>query len=1019
MKSTTLLTLTNLYTLLSHGHAHFLTRLPSAQHYSLHSALGASLSNSDTTVLLLSLACIARLTTSEPVSEDGDATDLFSGTKSLKVLRLAGDVVVAAASARIGEVSDAVEREDEIKRHALNVTLAKDITKRVNVEELEKWINGKVCRQLIKKVVDKCGTRDVDVRIVNGILEFFALLKSVVPDLAEMTTLIEIQFDKTLSETRDDIGSSMIADRTWTYVKMCNPPANLSRCLESAYRFATGSPESCPATVQSLNAHQRLIDSALEVLGLPADNPTQTLYKEVLVTYFSTAQAQTSYRGLVNLKSGPDSQHFGSTFVEDLNTFKYKLAILPLLAYTYSTPGLPNQDMIREMQNKVLAMLPTPNLEVSNTPFCAVNGRSISIIEHPATPLLAGTTSPTDWRACLLAELTQDATRQHESVIAFVSRLCRDLEGRCEKVEAPLRDLEAQVSNLKMENELLQHDLRDSQDVLRQREGEVKELNDKVVDLTGDLKDRDERCELLSSDNDSLRTEITRVVTEAQVRYSRDKAEFQKRLDKEEEDHMIKMSELHDKLAQTEAIICESQMMARSYETRSRELEAENAEVKMRIGELDKNRSELQTKLDSQEEKSYGLAKSAEMARDTISQLQREVEGLQIRNTELLQQLEHQSSRVTELVDITEAYPAQLANKEQEFRDQFSKLEQRHAESEKTLQQEHQDALNELKQEVSRAKKQVDDSTNELVREVEFYQSKLKGLKQQTSTRVRQLKARIHQMAENEERQSRELARVQALSKKLIGVMASNIEVDGTPPAAGPKLATNRVLDQEEDDTDNLSFGGSGREPQAIQTNASKESYKSAAVVHNSRYFADATNRDYEYSRREKKTLVPTDFGTNMIPQSVKQGRQVSVIGDLASSTEMNGGGRKENERFVNALPRPDAKFVQLIGTDIPSTGSSASSAISMSAPSIAITRADGEANGRVNRGDGDSFEDDDDTGVSSSNKSSRRLSRYYPMATSTPNGKVVQFAIGHGMPSYPGDQTTYYGSSPDLPQEI
>ncbi|KAJ8099825.1 hypothetical protein POJ06DRAFT_198343 [Lipomyces tetrasporus] len=1017
MKTTTLLTLTNLYTLLSHGHAHFLTRLPSAQHYSLHSALGASLSNSDTTVLLLSLACIARLTTSDPISEDGDATDLFSGTKCLKVLRLAGDVVVAAASARIAEISDAVEREEEIRRHALNATLAKDITNRVNVEDLEKWINGKVCRQLIKKVVDKCVTRDVDVRIFNGVLEFFALLKSVVPDLAEMTTLIGIQFDKALSETWDDIGSSMIADRTWTYVKMCNPPANLSRCLEAAYRFATRSPEPCAATAQSLNAHQHLIDSTLEVLGLPSDNPIQALYRDVLIAYFSTAQAQASYRGLVNSKSGPDSHHFGSTLVEDMNKFKYKLAILPLLSYTSLTAGLPNQDMIREMHIKVLAMMPMPNLKVANTPFGAVHGRPISIIEHPATPALAGTTSPSDWRACLLAELTQDATRQHESVIAFVSHLCRDLEDRCEQVEAPLRELETQVSDLKMENELVQQDLHDNQDALKQREAEVKELNDKVVDLAGDLKERDERCELLSSDNESLRTEITRVVTEAQVRYSRDKSEFQKRLDKEEEDHMVKMSELHDKLAQTEAIICESQMKARSYETRSRELEAENAEVKSRISELDKNRSELQTKLDSQEDKLYGLANSAEMARDTVSQLQREIEGLQIRNTELLQQLEHQSSRVTELVDITEAYPAQLANKEQEFRAQFSKLEQRHEESAKTLQQEHQDALNELKQEVSRAKKQVDDSTNELVREVELYQSKLKGLKQQTSTRIRQLKARIHQMAENEERQSRELARVQALSKKLIGVMASNIEVDGTPAAAGSKLATNRVLDLEDEDADNLSFAGSGRESQAIKTNASKQSHKSATIVHNSRYFADTTNRDHESNRREKNTLMPSDFSAKMIiPQSVKQGRQVGVIGDLASSTEMNGRGGKENERLANALPRPDAKFVHLVGTDIPSTGSSASS---MSAPSIAITSTDREPNDRVNGGDADSFEDDEDTGVPSSNKSSRRISRYHPMATSTPNGKVVQIAIGHGMPSYPGELTTYYGTSPDLPQEI
>ncbi|KAK9388857.1 hypothetical protein V1515DRAFT_381555 [Lipomyces mesembrius] len=964
-------------------------------------------------MLLLSLACIARLTASDTIAVATDAADIFSGTKCLKVLRLAGDIVVAAASAGIVEISDTVKREEEIKKHALLVTLAKDIANRVNVEDLRQWITGKVCVRLSNKVVEKCVTRHIDVRIVNGILEFFALLQSIVPDINRMANVIEIQIDKALSETLDDVEFQMIADRAWAYVKICNPPANFGRYIESAYRLGTHPPEPSVISAQRLKTYQYWIDSILEVLALPSADPIQMQYRDLLATYFSHPQAQAYYRGLENSPPAVDSRHFSSSLAEDMTKFKYKLAVLPLLVYTSSTTELPNQHMVREMHNKVFSMMPpVSSLQVSSIPYGAVLAPSlISIIEHPATPSLTGSTSTlTDWRARLLSELTQDATRQHESVIAFVSHLCRDLERRCEQVEAPLRQLEAQFSGLKRENDLLERDLKDSQEVLKERDAGIKELNDKFVDLTGDLRDRDERCALLLSDNESLRTELARVVSEAQVRHSRDKSEFQKKLNKEEEDHMIKVSDLHDKLDQAQAMVQERQLTADKFEAISCELEAENTKARTRISELDKNRSELQMKLDSQEENILDKEKRAELARDTISQLRREVEGLHIHNAELIQQLGDQSSRVTEL---TEAYPAQLAMREQEFRAQMAELEQLHAERNKILQQEHLDALNDLQQEISRTKTQADESISELVREVELYQMKLKNFKQQTSTRIKQLKTRIGQMAENEERQNRELARVQAISKKLIGVMASNIEVTGTPAAPILSSATNRPPEVQDDDMDYFSLMGTLREPEQIPIMARKESHKSATTAQSSRVFTDTTNRDHEATRRERISLAPGAISSKMGLQSVKQSRRMTVTGDLALTTEMRGSRGNEDERFGNEQSRPGAKFVHLVGADIPSTGSTAGSISSASTP---VARTDLEFMDKADRRGLDDYEDDDDNEVRAKNKARHRSG---PMATSTPTGEGMLVDDRHGTPLHPGDQTTYYGSTPDLPQEI
>ncbi|KAK9377518.1 uncharacterized protein V1513DRAFT_373486 [Lipomyces chichibuensis] len=956
-------------------------------------------------MLLLSLACIARLTASDPIAEAADATDLFSGTKCLKVLRLAGDIVVAAASAGIVEISDAVKREEEIKKHALLVTLAKDIANRVNVQDLRQWITGKVCVRLIKKVVEKCVARDIDVRIVNGILEFFALLQSIVPDINDMANLIETQIDKALSETLDDVDCPMIADRAWAYVKTCNPPANFERYIKSAYLLGTHSPEPRATSAQRLATYQHWIDSILEVLTLPSDDPIQMQYRDLLATYFSHTKAQAYYRGLENSPPAVDSRHFSSSLAADMTKFKYKLAVLPLLVYTSSTTGLPNQQMVREMHDKVLSIFASvSSREPSSTPSGA------ALAQHPATSSLACPSSAlTDWRARLLSELTQDATRQHESVIAFVSHLCRDLERRCEQVEAPLRQLEDRVSGLKKENELLERGLQDSQEVLKEREANMKELNGKFVDLTGDLRDRDERCALLLSDNESLRTEIARVVSEAQVRYSRDKSEFHKKLNKEEENHMIKVSDLHDKLDHAEAMVQERQLKADKFEAISRELEAENAEARTRISELDKNMSEMQIKLDSQAENMFDLEKRAELARDTISQLQREVEKLHIHNTDLIQQLGDQSSRVTEL---SEAYPAQLAIREQEFRAQMSELEHMHEERDKISQQEHLSALNDLKQEISRTKAQSDESVSELVREVELYQMKLKNLKQQTSTRIKQLKTRISQMAENEERQNRELARVQAISKKLIGVMASNIEMAGTPAAPMPNSSSNRPPEVEDDDMDCFSLMGT-RRPEQVPITTRNESHKSASAAQSSRVFADTTNRDHEATRRERISLAPGASSHKMVPQSVKQSRRITATGDLALTTEMRGRGMNQEEMFANGQLRPDIKLVHLVGTDIPSTGSTAGSTSSASTP---IARIDLEIMDKADGHDLDDFEDDDDKEVRAKTKTRHRSG---PMATSTPKGEGMLIDNRHGSPLRPGDQTTYYGSTPDLPQEM
>ena len=56
-----------------------------------------------------------------------------------------------------------------------------------------------------------------------------------------------------------------------------------------------------------------------------------------------------------------------------------------------------------------------------------------------------------DWKASLAEDLLKDTQRSHQAIIQRVSAVCRDLEDRCEYVEAPLRDLTSKLDKMTTE----------------------------------------------------------------------------------------------------------------------------------------------------------------------------------------------------------------------------------------------------------------------------------------------------------------------------------------------------------------------------------------------------------------------------------------------------------------------------------------------------------------------------------------------------------------------------------------
>jgi chromosome segregation ATPase len=76
----------------------------------------------------------------------------------------------------------------------------------------------------------------------------------------------------------------------------------------------------------------------------------------------------------------------------------------------------------------------------------------LPLVQQVSTP--EDTMTSHDWRNRLATDLLRDATYRQESIIRFVGQVCRDLESRCENVEAPLQAEREQCHLLQGELEL-------------------------------------------------------------------------------------------------------------------------------------------------------------------------------------------------------------------------------------------------------------------------------------------------------------------------------------------------------------------------------------------------------------------------------------------------------------------------------------------------------------------------------------------------------------------------------------
>lgn len=205
-----------------------------------------------------------------------------------------------------------------------------------------------------------------------------------------------------------------------------------------------------------------------------------------------------------------------------------------------------------------------------------------------------------DWKASLTEDLLKDAQQSHQTVIQRVSTVCRDLEDRCNNVEAPLRDMTLKLDKVTT-------DCKSAQEKNIDLEKKSKEYSQTVATLRDDNSKLEHQVQSSKTRAKDLSTRLLSAqkdLEDLKHRSGKDLAAVKKkRRDMELEDLAIRsardetISNLHDELnklrEQLDVVSKKKSEVQESLKTLEREL----SESKQSVNEKSVSNTELQEEI--------------------------------------------------------------------------------------------------------------------------------------------------------------------------------------------------------------------------------------------------------------------------------------------------------------------------------------------------------------------------------------------------------------------------------------
>lgn len=112
--------------------------------------------------------------------------------------------------------------------------------------------------------------------------------------------------------------------------------------------------------------------------------------------------------------------------------------------------------------------------------------------------------SSADWRESLLENLSTAAQHQHHYIVKAVSRICRDLEARCDSVERPLREAEEVSNDLKLKLDSSEATVAMMENQAKERVLTINSLEAENKRLAEQVDAAEQRLQVLSTAHDQL-----------------------------------------------------------------------------------------------------------------------------------------------------------------------------------------------------------------------------------------------------------------------------------------------------------------------------------------------------------------------------------------------------------------------------------------------------------------------------------------------------------------------------------
>ncbi|KAK2757338.1 hypothetical protein FQN54_004852 [Arachnomyces sp. PD_36] len=357
------------------------------------------------------------------------------------------------------------------------------------------------------------------------------------------------------------------------------------------------------------------------------------------------------------------------------------------------------------------------------------------------SPLNQHTVSSHIWKDVLAEDLLSGAQQSHQAIIQRVSAVCRDLEERCEGVEAPLRDLTAKLDKMTTDcesargkNDELEKELNESSQIIAALKDDNSKLKHQAQSSQGRVDNLSTRLRATQKDLEDLKHRSKKEIAASREKTRETELEF-----------LATVTSRDDTIDELHRNVSEANTQLESLQEQIIVVSNEKSEVQQSLGSL---------------ERQLAQSKQSEEAKTKLNtELQEEISRLRADKEHMLS-ISDRLNKFDEAVRGSKDHSQELREKEETHRNELD-----------ALKREEEAKNSKLTAEIKQQKKIHKEEVRKLQASLHGAESKSAQNIQARDKRIETLERKVALLRQERETKAREFSEAQGLSTKLMALM--------------------------------------------------------------------------------------------------------------------------------------------------------------------------------------------------------------------------------------------------------